>query len=465
MILDRYGSVEKKPEGERTPGPERRTSGADRRYTHGYCEPEETGAPTLPERHVVTRREPDGRLSPGFVLQDTYCIDRLLATGGMGDVYRATHRRLDGAFAVKVLHRELLREEGLLARFRTEAQIMASLRHPNIVQVFDFNVLPDGTPYLVMELVEGQDLRNIMAERRTLTPHRVAQIVKQTASALGAAHAHGVIHRDLKPENVMLVPIEGQDVCVKVVDFGVSKTRGAQRITIQPSAVIGTPEYMSPEQAEGRNDEVDHRADQFALGVLAYTLLAGHEPFRGQTPVAVLYQVVHQDAAPLRHFVTWPCNRIEEVLARAMAKHRSDRFATIIEFARAFEEAVTADLADEPRPDLTPQLPVTPAVSLHAVPPSDSSLDDDDLDVAFEERPTGVGRDRPAPGPRTSWRVAAMLVSAACVAAATLALGGAAQNGHLTLTGTSERVMAAYDTLTDGAAKLWRQEFAAATRD
>jgi eukaryotic-like serine/threonine-protein kinase len=446
--------VDNKPEGERTAAPARR-------QTYGYSDPDQTGAPTLADRRAAGRNEKDGRLDPGFVLQETYCIDRLLATGGMGDVYMATHRRLEGAFAIKVLHRELLGEPGLLARFRTEAKIMASLHHPNIVQVFDFNAMPDGTPYLVMELVEGQDLRNIMAERRTLSPHRVAQIVKQTASALGAAHAHGVIHRDLKPENVMLVPIQGQDVCVKIVDFGVSKTRGAQRITLQPSAVIGTPEYMSPEQAEGRNDEVDHRTDQFALAVLAYTLLAGREPFRGQTPVAVLYQVVHADAAPLRRFVAWPCARIQAVLTKAMAKDRDDRYATIVEFAQAFEDAVATDLAHEPDGgDLTRPLPAK-AVS----PPPVASSGDASLDDFAIEAPEASEVRRRRHSPRTGWRTAAMLVSAACVAAATLAIGGAAQGRRLSLTGTSERVMAVYDTLTDGAAKLWRQEFAAATGD
>jgi len=299
-----------------------------------------------------------------------------------------------------------------------------------------------------------------MAERRTLSPHRVAQIVKQTASALGAAHAHGVIHRDLKPENVMLVPIEGQDVCVKIVDFGVSKTRGAQRITLQPSAVIGTPEYMSPEQAEGRNDEVDHRTDQFALAVLAYTLLAGREPFRGQTPVAVLYQVVHADAAPLRRFVAWPCARVQAVLTKAMAKDRDGRYATIVEFAQAFEDAVATDLA----PDLDLDGDVTRPLPAKAVSAVASSKEPrlDDFAIEAPERSQVRRRQH---RPRTVWRTAAMLVSAACVAAATLAIGGAAQGRRLSLIGTSERVMAVYDTLTDGAAKLWRQEFAAATRD
>lgn len=450
--------METKSEGERTSAPARR-------QTYGYCDPEQNDAPTLSERHAADKNEPDGRLEPGYLLQETYRIERLLATGGMGDVYGATHLRLGGSVAVKVLHRELRREPGLLARFRTEAQIMASLHHPNIVQVFDFNTLPDGTPYLVMELVEGQDLRNIMAGRPAMSPDRVAEVVRQIASALGAAHAHGVIHRDLKPENVMLVPIPGEDLCVKVVDFGVSKTSSSERITIQPAAVIGTPEYMSPEQAEGRNDEVDHRTDQFALAVLAYTLLAGREPFRGHTPVAVLYQVVHHQASPLQRFVEWPCARVAAVLAKAMAKNRHDRYATIVDFARAFEHAVAADLAYDPRPGLAlPEKMVRPRPAPSSSPnDADDEPGIDDPDIADPDDPEARrGRlDRA----RTPWRVAAMVVSAACVAAATLALGGLSPGRRLSLAGTGERVMAVYDTLSGSAAKLWRQEFAAATRD
>jgi serine/threonine-protein kinase len=402
------------------------------------------------------------------LLQNTYRIDRLIAAGGMGDVYRATHERLQGAFAIKVLHRDLLREEGLLARFRTEAKIMASLHHPNIVQVFDFNVMPDGTPYLAMELAEGQDLRNIILERRVLSPFRVTQIVNQTASALGAAHAHGVIHRDLKPENVMLVPMAGQNVCVKVVDFGVSKTRGQRRITVEP-AVIGTPEYMSPEQAQGRNDEIDHRTDQFALAALTYTLLTGREPFRGPTPVAVLYQVVHEEALPVRHLVDWPCARIDQVLRRAMAKDRHHRFDSILDFARAFEAAVAADLAVDPHGHQHTPLPprarvdaqktsmetsmvasmVAPVV---APPPAPSYTDvlgrPSDIDVDIEPGPDIAPRRRPT---RSRRRVALMMVSAACVGAATLALSSGGPR-HFTV--TSERMMTVYGSLSDSATRL-----------
>jgi len=295
------------------------------------------------------------RLEPGVLLQDTYRIDHLIAAGGMGEVYRATHERLEGAFAIKVLHHELLRDEGLLERFETEAKIMASLRHPNIVQVFDFNYTPSGIPYLVMELAEGPDLRTIMTEQRVLAPERVAQIVEQTAGALSAAHARGVIHRDLKPENIMLVPIEGQGDCVKVVDFGISKASRQPVVTLR-ATVLGTPEYMSPEQAQGLNDDIDHRTDQFALGVLAYMLLSGCEPFRGQTPVSVLYQVVHEQPTALGRLVDWPCERIEAVLRRAMAKNRDDRYPNILDFARAFSDAVAADLGQDRKAGRVPSV-------------------------------------------------------------------------------------------------------------
>jgi serine/threonine-protein kinase len=152
-----------------------------------------------------------------------------------------------------------------------------------------------------------------------------------------------VVHRDLKPENVVLVPMSDGGVCAKVVDFGVSKARGIPPITVEP-ALIGTPEFMAPEQAQGQSELIDHRTDQFALGILAYFLFTGREPFRGASPVAVLYQVVHEEAPALRSFVTWPSRRVDAVVRRAMAKNPERRFPTIQEFGRALEEAVILDL-------------------------------------------------------------------------------------------------------------------------
>jgi serine/threonine-protein kinase len=230
-----------------------------------------------------------------------------------------------------------------MCRFRCEAEIMAGLRHPNIVQVFDFNFTPDGRPYLVMELIEGRDLNEHLRGKNPMAPERVARIVRQIASALEAAHAHGVVHRDLKPENVMVVSAEGHEDFIKVVDFGISKARWSERITSE-FAVMGTPQFMAPEQAQGLREEVDSRADQFALASITYTLLTGQEPFRGETGVAVLYQVVHEDPEPLDILVDWPCASAQAVLGRAMAKDRQARFATVLDFARALEDAIAVDL-------------------------------------------------------------------------------------------------------------------------
>jgi serine/threonine protein kinase len=259
----------------------------------------------------------------------------------MGEVYAAAHERLPGRFAVKVLHRDMVRDEEALSRFRSEAEIMAGLRHPNIVQVIDFNVTPDGVPYLVMELVEGVDLAESLREGQRLPPVQVAHMIHQIASALEAAHACGVVHRDLKPENIMRLSLDGQEDFIKVVDFGISKAR-RMRITAE-TAILGTPQFMAPEQAQGRREEIDHRTDQFALAAMAYLLLTGREPFRGDTAVTILYQVVHQDPEPLAKHVDWPCAHVEAVLRRGLAKERSQRFPSVLDFARALEQAIVDD--------------------------------------------------------------------------------------------------------------------------
>jgi serine/threonine-protein kinase len=283
---------------------------------------------------------------PGLVLAGTYRILRPIAVGGMGEVYVAAHERLPGRFAVKVLHRDLTRDADALSRFRCEAEIMAGLRHPNIVQVVDFNITPDGIPYLVMEFVDGKDLAESLREGQCLPPHQAAHIIHQIASALEAAHARGVVHRDLKPENIMRLSLEGQEDFIKVVDFGISKARRTRPITAD-AAILGTPQFMAPEQAQGRRDEIDHRTDQFALAAMAYLLMTGREPFRGDTAVTILYQVVHQDPEPLDRYVAWPCAHVDAVLRRGMAKERDRRFPSVMELARALDEAIAQDLGYE----------------------------------------------------------------------------------------------------------------------
>jgi serine/threonine protein kinase len=291
----------------------------------------------------------------GVLLQGTYQILHPLGTGGMGQVYAASHARLPGLFAIKALHKEHAGNENAVLRFRGEAEIMAGLRHPNIVQVFDFNVAEDGTPFLAMEFIEGANLGERMRAGDRFAPEQVGKIVAQIARALDVAHRHGIVHRDLKPENVMLTCPEGQDDFIKVVDFGISKAAGSSRITSEKT-LLGTPQFMAPEQAQGRHDEVGPRTDQFALAAMAYTLFAGCEPFLGDNPVSVLYQVVHEEAKPVASLVDWPCQQVDEVLRKAMSKNIADRYSTIMDFANALVAAVTHDLAPRNAQSLAPQM-------------------------------------------------------------------------------------------------------------
>jgi serine/threonine-protein kinase len=292
-------------------------------------------------RPLIAAVAPTAGFAVGTVLQETYRIERPLAEGGCGEVYLAAHTRLPGAFAVKVLHPSLIRDREALARFRQEAEITSTLRHPHIVQVFDFNVTDGGVPYLVMELLEGVPLADLVSPGAPLDPRRAVNIIEQIAQGLHAAHERGVVHRDLKPENVMLLSAGATEDFVKVVDFGISQASWRTRLT-ENDRVSGTPQYMAPEQARGLREQIDHRTDQFSLAAIAYTLFTGREPFRGDNPIAVLYQVVHHE--PPRPAEANPAlaQAISDVIVRGLSKESADRFADVLEFAAALRTAVDA---------------------------------------------------------------------------------------------------------------------------
>jgi eukaryotic-like serine/threonine-protein kinase len=275
-------------------------------------------------------------LSPGTLLRDAYVIHERMASGGMGEVYAATHVRLPGRLAIKVLAPHLAADPAAVARFCREAAIASVLRHPHVVQVLDFDVGAGQLPFLVMERLDGKDLAQHLLLHGPLSLERVVAIVRQLASALAAAHRLGIVHRDLKPANVMLVDYEGLPDFVKVLDFGVSKIAGVER---GQGAVLGTPSYMAPEQAEGRGDEVDARTDQFSLAVLGYVLLTGRQPFPGHTTAEVLERIIGADPAPLTGRVPWPAAAVERVLARALSKRPAERFARVTDLGEALAEA------------------------------------------------------------------------------------------------------------------------------
>jgi serine/threonine-protein kinase len=280
--------------------------------------------------------QPSGsEIQVGAVLGETYEITALLGAGGMGAVFSANHLRLPGKrVAVKVLHGQAAVDRESYARFRREAEIASRLGHPNIVEVLDWNTLPSGTPYLILEYLDGEDLATRLA--RGPLPLEVAlHIARQIASALHAAHRNQVVHRDLKPGNVFLVPadIDGQIVDrVKVLDFGISKIRGSQTVQTQDSILLGTPQYMAPEQAEGKNDLVDQRSDLFALGAIVYEMLAGRPAFSGNTLAEVIFKVVYQPVPPLAQAVAGVPAHVVGAVERAMSKEPSARHPDVATF-------------------------------------------------------------------------------------------------------------------------------------
>src|SRR6185312_8418503 len=226
---------------------------------------------------------------------------------------------------------------------------MSELRHPNVVQIYDFNTTTDGRPYFVMELLEGRDLERRLAEEGPLPLPAAVRVVEAVASALAIAHAHGIVHRDLKPANIFLVAIDGQvDELVKVLDFGISKIRTSGTLLSSPTDMLGSPAYMSPEQARG-GSEVDGRSDQFALGAITYRMLTGWDPFAGDDIASLLYQVVHEEAPPLARYLPafWDTRALQAVRDRALAKDPDHRFGGMMEMARAFEAASEQTLSHE----------------------------------------------------------------------------------------------------------------------
>ena len=282
--------------------------------------------------------ESAGTIEAGTVIAETYEVTHLIGRGGMGAVWAANHMRLPGSrVAVKVLLADIAGDTDSLARFRREAEIASKLGHPNIVQVIDFNTLPDGAPYLVLELLTGESLDSRLA-RGPLSMSEAMTVVRQMGSGLHAAHREGVIHRDLKPQNIFLCPTEmGGDIHtqVKVLDFGISKIRGSQTIKTQESTILGTPQYMAPEQATGAHDKVDARTDVFAFGAIVYEMLSGMPAFSGQSVPEVVFKVVYEEAPPLADIAPTVPEVTRSAIEKALAKKRDERFATVSEFVEA----------------------------------------------------------------------------------------------------------------------------------
>jgi hypothetical protein len=271
----------------------------------------------------------------GTVLHDRYLVLERVTEGSMGIVYRGERVGLKRSVAIKFLNEGYAGTEEGVKRFEIEARAMSRLGHPNCVAVTDFG-LDQGAPYLVMDFVTGQTLRQLLVGEDRLPPVRAVAIVRQVLAGLIHAHGHGIIHRDIKPENILVTPVVGHGEQVRIVDFGLAKLRDEGSITTGRMAV-GTPGYMSPEQTVG--EKVDERADVYAVGIILYELLAGTKPFTGKSPFDVMR--MHREVPPPPLETTAPgveiSPQLAEVVMTALAKPRDQRFATAADFLAALE--------------------------------------------------------------------------------------------------------------------------------
>ena len=287
----------------------------------------------------------------GTTLAERYEIVRRIGVGGMGAVFEARHSIIGKRVAIKVLLEKFLENEELIARLLQEARLASSIGHQNIVDVTDFGTTRDGRAFVVMEFLEGEPLSELIMRDAPLPVERSLAIVKQVSSALGAAHNKGIVHRDVKPENVYLVRRGDLDF-VKVVDFGVSKAVRSQeeagsewqRLT-RTGAVLGTPLFMSPEQAGGSED-IDHRADIWATALILYECLTGELPFRGNNYLGVIAQIQNKDVQPpsaLRPELGIP-EAVDRMVMHGLEKDRTRRYQHMAAFEQDVDRLLAGDV-------------------------------------------------------------------------------------------------------------------------
>jgi len=269
---------------------------------------------------------------PGDVIGGKYRIVRLIGDGGMGSVYEAHHEVLETQVALKFLHSELAKKPGLGSRFLQEARVSARIRSVHVTHVTDVDQTPDGSPYLVMELLHGESLQAAMDRRGKLPVEQAIDFGLQILAGLESAHAIGVVHRDLKPDNVFIVPATGGPL-LKLIDFGIAKLRASteyQKSLTRHGVIMGTPEYMAPEQLFAA-ENVDHRADLYSLGVILFEMIAGRRPVDGDDVETIVAAVVSGNVRHLKDLEPGLPPGLLAVVERALTPDREARFATALE--------------------------------------------------------------------------------------------------------------------------------------
>lgn len=298
----------------------------------------------------------------GRTLSNVYRVESRIGEGGMGAVYLARHVHLQKGFAVKVLNDIIAGKDNAVERLRQEAMAAARIDHENIVDVVNFDRTDDGAVFIVMELLKGENLADCIG-RGPVELHRAVPITFQICRALHAAHEHGIVHRDLKPENVFLTEKGGRTL-VKVLDFGISKIKSADAEQVRMTRtgqLVGTPLYMSPEQARGETD-VDRRVDVYAMGVILYEMITGAPPFEGRNYFELLWKHGNEPPPPMkeRNPNVYIPEAVEAVVSRALAKSRDERYGTMAELEEALAEATPEVPGLPPLASLPPERPSNP---------------------------------------------------------------------------------------------------------
>jgi len=297
----------------------------------------------------------------GRVLAERYRMLRKVGVGGMGSIYEAEHVALGRHVAVKILHAQYASDAEVVKRFRNEGRAASRIGHPNIVECLDFGRTAEGAPFLVMEFLEGRSLADVMVEEGALPVGRAARIGRQIASALAAAHDAHIVHRDVKPENVFLCRRDDNVDHAKVVDFGISKFDGALSAATRTGAVLGSPNYMAPEQIHDAS-RADGRTDVYALGAILYQMLTGVLPFVAKSFPALVVAITTDEPEPIDTFRSDVPPDLIALVRQAMAKDAADRVPNMRSFAERLNQFVRMDMPPQlrERPEPSESTPAGP---------------------------------------------------------------------------------------------------------